>query len=436
MSKVFSIEDDSKWTKIKSSIKELALVSTTHGLPNIFRTERLFLKLMWFLFLLICSSFGIHFMITAVFNYLNYDVVVQIKQIKEIPIQFPTISFSFQDDFYGNKSNLKDRLLYCKFSDFNCDLNDFEILNEKITGYNYIKFNSGFNRTGHKIDIKNSKLAGSDNGFSAVIFTGIAENSSMLPIYIHNYTYNPEITSVDPIFLSPGYEFFLKINRVFYYKKEYPYSDCLPKLNDPNDFDSFLYKHIVTNNSYKYTQNNCYNLCLSQYLITKCNILFSLDYTWFLFQTQYKTYSKCIDEKKDDFFELNVTDFCGPQCPLECDSIQYNIDQEFLKFPSKSYANELITSSKLKSLFPENYTITYNDLKETLISIHIFYNDLSFMIISEDAKILPVDLVSTIGGLFGLFIGISFLSFGELFELLFEIIFIMFDTKNSKIMNG
>ena len=61
-----------------------------------------------------------------------------------------------------------------------------------------------------------------------------------------------------------------------------------------------------------------------------------------------------------------------------------------------------------------------------MVSINIFYDDLSYTAITEDAKMSQVDLVSNLGGLLGLFIGISFLSFGEIFEALFEIIFIMF----------
>ena len=44
----------------------------------------------------------------------------------------------------------------------------------------------------------------------------------------------------------------------------------------------------------------------------------------------------------------------------------------------------------------------------------------------QEPKILLTDLVSNIGGTLGLFLGISFLSFIELFELIIEILFIFF----------
>ena len=38
-----------------------------------------------------------------------------------------------------------------------------------------------------------------------------------------------------------------------------------------------------------------------------------------------------------------------------------------------------------------------------------------------------VDLISNFGGLLGLFVGISFLSFGELVQILIEIFFILIE---------
>ena len=43
------------------------------------------------------------------------------------------------------------------------------------------------------------------------------------------------------------------------------------------------------------------------------------------------------------------------------------------------------------------------------------------------------DLVSNIGGILGLFIGVSFLSFIEIFELIFEVLFILAERKNQTI---
>jgi hypothetical protein len=57
--------------------------------------------------------------------------------------------------------------------------------------------------------------------------------------------------------------------------------------------------------------------------------------------------------------------------------------------------------------------------------LNVYYDKLSYIQISKDAKIEIVDLVSGIGGLLGLFLGMSFLSFAEFLEMIVETIVII-----------
>jgi len=58
---------------------------------------------------------------------------------------------------------------------------------------------------------------------------------------------------------------------------------------------------------------------------------------------------------------------------------------------------------------------------------HIYYEDLKYTYISQEAKIEFIGLISNIGGSLSLFVGISFISFLELFELLAEIVYFHFE---------
>ena len=91
--------------------------------------------------------------------------------------------------------------------------------------------------------------------------------------------------------------------------------------------------------------------------------------------------------------------------------------------------NEL--NHKLRSKFPRTHNITYEDLRNSMIAFNVFYKSLQFTSITEIAKTELIGLVANIGGLLGLFIGVSFLSFGEIVEIFFEILFIIFE-KNKK----
>jgi hypothetical protein len=93
-------------------------------------------------------------------------------------------------------------------------------------------------------------------------------------------------------------------------------------------------------------------------------------------------------------------------CPEECDSIQYDISHSFAKILTQ---NELFNNVQI-----ENY-----------VFFNVYYGNLQYTVIDQIAQMNVFDLISNIGGNLGLFIGISFLSFAELIELLVEIICII-----------
>jgi hypothetical protein len=71
---------------------------------------------------------------------------------------------------------------------------------------------------------------------------------------------------------------------------------------------------------------------------------------------------------------------------------------------------------------------TYNEKYQ--LQLRIFYNTLKYTLLTQYLKTDDFDLISNIGGILGLFIGCSFASFFEIFEIVIEIIFILFQKKN------
>ena len=66
-------------------------------------------------------------------------------------------------------------------------------------------------------------------------------------------------------------------------------------------------------------------------------------------------------------------------------------------------------------------------IRTKIFKIYIFYEDLKYTLITQKPKIELFGLISNIGGTLGLFIGFSFISVLELFELLVEYILIIFN---------
>ena len=63
--------------------------------------------------------------------------------------------------------------------------------------------------------------------------------------------------------------------------------------------------------------------------------------------------------------------------------------------------------------------------------MRIFYDELSYTLISESPKVQLVDMFANIGGLLGLFTGMSVLSFVELAELAVELLLIVWAERQS-----
>ncbi len=100
------------------------------------------------------------------------------------------------------------------------------------------------------------------------------------------------------------------------------------------------------------------------------------------------------------------------------------------KFPSQAYALQLMNDSKIKSNYPPGYNITLEDLRESMVQFSVYYTDFEYTKIGQIPKQQFTDIVSNLGGLLGLFIGMSFLSFGELIEVLVEVFLIFLEKKN------
>ena len=76
---------ESKIFKIKKSLLSIALDSTAHGLPNIFRKEKKGFRYMWAF--LCCVAWALLILLTQklVANYYKYEVVTNINVYTEIP---------------------------------------------------------------------------------------------------------------------------------------------------------------------------------------------------------------------------------------------------------------------------------------------------------------------------------------------------------------
>ncbi len=78
-------EDYSKKSRIKKRLKEILSDSTIHALPNIYKTDRILFKIMWFFFFLATFFTSIRLIVTSINDFLEYETITQVDIGSEQP---------------------------------------------------------------------------------------------------------------------------------------------------------------------------------------------------------------------------------------------------------------------------------------------------------------------------------------------------------------
>ena len=469
-----------KKLQVLRKIASLLEDSTSHGIPNIIRTKRTSIRILWTICFLAALGGCSYMVIKSISEYLEYDTVSKIEHITEIPTQFPTFSFCninplmtnasekivedllplfgynssmviidfrVQSYFFGSANlaallnssdpsfgdekrkqlgyNLANSLFLCLYNGEFCRLDEFEWYFDLSLG-NCFRFNTGRDSYGIQAKLKESVKAGPSNGLSLQFYLKPSSNkysfafSEGMRVFVHNNSIIPSFS--EGVNVEPAKITDIAIQRTFIQKEPYPYSDCI----DLNNFDSDYYKFIIGLNR-TYRQQDCFDLCLQKKIIENCSC-YDMNYPKIINSTPCKFENMECTQDVYKFFKNNKIDKgCLEQCPLECESIKYDL----------LLSNNAVLSRQGYELFKSSidyfihtngeYNLTYEEMKQRYLFLNIYYSELSYIKISESPKTSIIDLLSNLGGTMGLFVGISFLSFIEIVEIIMEIIFISFN---------
>ena len=140
-------------------------------------------------------------------------------------------------------------------------------------------------------------------------------------------------------------------------------------------------------------------------MLNYLNITNRID-NWVNVLTEFSNKSAELKNIYSKLIKGEITNICTPFCPLECDTNSYDVS---------------ISSTKISPKYNE-YLKSVNISTDNLIHLNVYYDNLEYISIEQVAKMSFSDLISNIGGNLGLFIGISFLSFAEIIEILIEVL--------------
>ena len=183
--------------------------------------------------------------------------------------------------------------------------------------------------------------------------------------------------------LSPGNTATVTFNKVVEKYLGEPHDHCTP-MKDPS-----------------YRQINCLQNCTMEHVKNEYNCTLPGYY-------RRKDYNYCNLYGSRDIYDNFISEFsssCLIMCKKECIVTRYN------------YA-------MVNSFDP--YSIHYNE-NRGLINIHAYFDYISYTEISDSPKTTVASLVSSVGGSFGLFLGMSLLSVFEVVGFFMELVSIIFN---------
>lgn len=177
-----------------------------------------------------------------------------------------------------------------------------------------------------------------------------------------------------------------------------------------------------------YSFQLCMEFCYQKYTLEKCGCNLRND-------TKCSTLEgmECNDEVYViDYKKHNFYGKCDKYCPLECYSERYALATSYRKFPCSFYAKYLLKNKPVYQNAQLNRTLHVEDVRRSLTRLVVYFEQLSYKYIEDVPTTTIINLLANSGGMLGLCIGMSLLSFIQFIECGFEAIVIIYNNEFKK----
>jgi len=400
----------------KKRINELLKGSTAHGIPNIMKSNSLIIKIMWAVFFIASTVAGSYYTIDSILDYLRFNTVTTIQILDEEKSEFPTVSFCGFPKF---NSSIERIVLSVKFqNEYKTNLSSvFEEFDDPV-------FSKCFRFNSREKNLLHATTTGLSSNLRIQFDLEIAKDYDFteLLINIHNQSDPPYSMENGGYWLKTGSLNYFQVDREFVDKLPQPYNDCIKEVKDYKNNSTIIDQ--ILKKSEKYSQINCFRLCSHLMALEESNCSCNsslIDFEKYcikhFFQEDTQVF-RCIAT-----YLKNLTNEprlykkkCSKYCPLECDSMSLKISNYMVHMPEIGN----ISNQSKSAYHLDNYS-TYEQVSKHFIEIYVYFKDLRYIQISQEPKTETFTFISNIGGILGVFLGISFLSFIEILEIFFHL---------------
>ncbi|CAF1125475.1 unnamed protein product [Rotaria sordida] len=472
-------ESGKKLHRRRSIIHEFATNTTIHGLPNIINSENVHSRIFWAISFVAFSSLMLYFIVKAILEYLQYQTQTDMSVNVEWPQYFPAFSIcnaaSFRyDQFiepflnYTNTLNLTNENSMNALSPLRIrNFIQYKVnRNESIAQYSFSLYSMLYQCLYDSMPCSSADFIPFVSSTYGLCFTFNAKmkNTSVgvrygnqysgtgrlnLAFYVHSQQYvpyvvdsigmvglvhdNAQVPLIDAngIGLAPGRKYKLSFTKKTNFFLSSPYTSCTDNIplsmkvmfNDYNGAD------------YSYSQLSCYELCMQAYTYEQCGCI--NPYLWnvrYIVLPDTKNvilaplcnYTDSCYRRATDTFTASssfIERYC-PDCTLQCSLIDFPLKISSFITPSEWQLNGI-------KAFVENSSVPLPLDWSTAWRTHIQNNYVAVSVVREaafvdiqiqQAKITLGDVISKVGGLTGLWLGLSCLSIMEFIHMLYRLI--------------
>jgi hypothetical protein len=302
-------------------------------------------------------------------------------------------------------NNLDEILISCLFNLKKCNkANDFDHFFHPYFG-NCFRFNSGYNIYKKPVELKKNTHTGPLSGLYLELLLDPIDQNTLFSIHRgYNIIISAQgmdmIIDLSGVLISPGLHYNIHLQRQYTSYPPKPYSNCTYNLHSVDSYSSDLYKKTIQENSLSYSKQVCSSLCYNKEVEETCNCS---DPIRLAFNSDKE---KCLSLDKIAC-QLNVYqnfDCQNCDCPELCESVAYSYTISMSDYPTVSYGNSLMKNQMImKKLNKSN--LTFDDIKKHIVAVSIFYNQNLETSVQAQIKTDYISLISSIGGILGLFLG-------------------------------
>ncbi|XP_071958809.1 degenerin unc-8-like [Antedon mediterranea] len=304
-------------------------------------------------------------------------------------------------------------ILQCTYGGTKCDIEkDFHLFQHDKYG-NCYTFNSHKKENATKHDVSQP---GAEKGLKLTLYTeqheyvSIFGQESGIKVSVHNQFETP-FPEENAITVSPGRATSLGIKKHELIRKGQPYGNCTS--------ENATVKNLIYKGDTVYTATACQKSCLQLKLLEVCDCVDTLRYNG----SQRCQLLDLEQERCRQFVNfLHSQYLIKCDCPVACREITYEKTVSQSLWPSDRYVKTLLDSIYVLEPRYSEHLYDLETAQRNLARLNVYYEDLSYVSISELPAYTWQSLFGDVGGTLGLYIGLSLLTVVEFCEFFIDIL--------------